>query len=113
MKIKAIVKLSLVSNNYVDKLSYKIKYKIDNQKYYNKINRDVTTSYRKTWDNYVDGLYHHIKKENIVNLAKKFIEHDITTKNKKTKTNDEYKQILQNVKNINKEKIRFEFDIDL
>lgn len=113
MKIKAIVKLKLVPNNYVDKLSYKIKYKVDNQKYYNKINRDVTTSYRKTWDKYVNELCHHIEKENIINLAKNIIRHDIANKIKKTKVNDEYKQILQSIKDINKEKIKFEFDIDL
>ncbi|MGJ0846497.1 hypothetical protein ACR77J_07405 [Tissierella praeacuta] len=112
MKIKASVKLIWKTDYYSEELRYKIKYKIGNQKRYNKINQLVATSRLSDWAEYIDKLYEKTRKGEIITMAKKMIEGDIIKRGENIKLNNKHNQILQDIKNINKEKIEFEFEVE-
>jgi len=108
LKIKVSVKLVLHNDFYSEELRYKIKYKIGEQRFYSRLNKCIVSSLVDNCDKYMERLYYFTRRENVIKTSKILIEKSIIENIKLT---DKHSQILDDIKNINKEKIEFEFEV--
>lgn len=112
LKIKVSVKLLWTDDTYSERLYYKIKYKFPFERFHTRLKECVATTWLKDKDDYIKDLYYYTRKENIMEVSKELIKNDIIERGDNIGYNNKHRQILKDIRNINKEKIEFEFEVE-